>query len=159
MEFKSDPDKVELLLRQPFEYALYPFEQGSERSLEDLGIRPTTELVARQNDTFDQPFEYDGPEEDTPTEHWMECDWGQLTLYHTGTGRIMCEDGVWGLCGRQSVVYRICDSEGRIVGGFRDYQTTYQMGDCVTNFYEWEGRLVVQNCGDVSSVVVIQSIQ
>jgi hypothetical protein len=42
-----------------------------------------------------------------------------------------------------------------VVSEFIDPETYFQVGDCSSYYYRYENCLIVQHCGDVSSIVIV----
>jgi len=87
------------------------------------------------------------------------CRWGDTTLTMGATGGLKMGPEGLSWAGALAVRYVLRDADGRAVGGFVDAETDYQNGDGETTAYVTaDDALVVRNCGDVSSVVVIRRV-
>jgi hypothetical protein len=62
--------------------------------------------------------------------------------------------------GQDSIIYIVSkqtdNDEQEIISCFVDKPTTYQLGDGSTNFYTNDDNIIIENEGDVSSIVVIK---
>lgn len=109
--------------KNDIEYELYPFEQGDELTLEELGF---------DKDTIGEPTYFE-TEEDIP--------WNNLKVRIGDNG-----DGI---------TYSVYKNE-IIISGICDKSYSLQEGDSFSAYYQCDNMLIIRNCGDVSSVVVIK---
>lgn len=121
------------------EYEFYPTEQCEEIPAEILYNKLTP---AKKSDY--SALDQDYFEKSELTEFDYTWNWGHLKVSILGTVS-------------NEVVYLVYDQTGKILSGFVDTVTTYQTGDGDTKAWinEYDD-LVIENCGDVSSLVVIK---
>jgi hypothetical protein len=150
MSFTAAPAGVELdPPEQPFVYRLEPFRQGGVKSLAQLGFDDVREVaVEGKSSECDGCFRWSN-----------QCQWGALTLTMDSLGGLSFDPDGFGCMGEMGTRYRLTTPDGAVVGGFVDRPTHYQNGDAVTCAYVSGDTLIVQNCGDVSSVVAIRKNQ
>jgi len=129
-------------------YDFYPFEQGNELPLSGLGMpkKSLTEIEITC-DLYDIKKKFENQSEFFESDDDIfisdtEISWKDDIHVHIGDINL-------------SIVY-IVAKDNKIISGFYDKQTTFQLGDCITRCYLHNDNLVIQNCGDVSSVVIIK---
>ena len=122
-------------------YDLYPFEQGLELTLPELGF-------SKRRLTFLGEATYN---ENTSINDLLDSK--NLDRFKFGFDN-------------SNISFRIEDSEhgqsylifngDKEIAGFDSYCYSYQFGDSETNVYLYDGgkSIIIENCGDVSSVVV-----
>jgi len=130
-------------------FGLYPFEQGKEIPLKCLGYKKK-EMV-----------KVDG------TEFWPYKEMvfkNQTNIFRSQDEKFLCEmtfkwknDLMLHIGEIGSEVVYIVAKDDQIVSGFYDEITAFQRGDGFTTGYLQGGDLIIENCGDVSSVVVIKN--
>jgi len=105
-------------------YEVYPFEQGDELTLSELGLN---ECSLPEPNYFEE-------DEDV---NWSN----DLTL------RVGEND--------KGITYSIYDGD-KFISGLCDPSYSLQLGDAFSASYRYGNDLVIRNCGDVSSVVIIK---
>ena len=115
-------------------YELYPFDQGDEISLESILRIKESELKKVKSKKCKSP-KCLGDDIAELKYEWTDS----MFLY-------ICNEGGY---------YVVKDN--KIISGFLDPETHFQLGDGSTTCYLTDNNdLVVENCGDVSSVVIIK---
>ena len=171
-------------------YKLFPFNQGYEKNLPDLGYKPDDLQTIPTKHIFpgvevrfsnekdflrqvDKPLDYS-------FKYCYSCKFGDDMILYIGftniwNMRILKKDNGIEIDVKEfsnyndasakyfmhgtNVVYVVA-KDNKILSGFYDDATTFQTGDCSTNFYTYgDNEIVVQNCGDVSSVVGLRFIE
>lgn len=134
-------------------YQVYPFIQGREKSKRHFGIdwHDCVIVEGEMGENYSQavifPNVNDFPElEFFYYEYAYLCN--QKILYVGGINKATLFSGI---------VYVIADQSNHILSSFRDVLYDYQLGDSQTFVYIWNKKdLVVENIGDVSSMVIIK---
>jgi hypothetical protein len=127
---------------ESFEYILY---QGREKSLQQLGYYGDQLEKIEGDKWHDMTVVEDGLQ-------FVTLPSGRMDL-RNGDGKPIT--GPSDIYTRYKIIL-----DGEVVGGFIDPLCSYQTGDCATYRYLWKGTdLVIENCGDVSSVVVFRQIK
>jgi hypothetical protein len=122
-------------------YVLYPFEQCKETSIQGLGYKDLQQLDTKdisEQIMFDNHTDFFT----VAVEASMSVHWNDFTVYI-------------GYNENDQIIYIVAQNNN-IISCFLDDPTTYQIGDGDTSFYLDGKDLVIENCGDVSSVVVIK---
>lgn len=107
---------------------LYPFNQGQEMSLSELGFKVDCLQTLISSTTIDENYNL--------TVKWSD------------------HISIWVGQDEGKIIYKILVN-GKIETGLVDKYCTYQQGDHETNFYKYGSSMIIEHCGDVSSVVVI----
>lgn len=115
------------------EYELYPFEQGAEFSASSLGYN----LTPHNSQEFEQSDEI----KDNILETTFSL--GDISL------KIACVDN--------GTKYTLMNGD-RIISGFMDPSHSFQQGDAASHCYLHDGKIILENGGDVSSLVIIHGV-
>lgn len=110
-------------------YELYPFEQGSEFSIASIGF----ELTQENSEEFKAT---------TGGDNRTVFELGDICI------KIGCDDGI-----RYTLI-----KDGEVISGFIDPSYSFQEGDTGSHCYLHDGKIILENYGDVSSVVIIHGV-
>ncbi|MEX0598641.1 MAG: hypothetical protein WD512_19315, partial [Candidatus Paceibacterota bacterium] len=145
--FNNSKDTVNLLpgSKADISYELYPMDQAETFSLENLGF------VLQDPISESESYDYDCHDfcvQNTkfiPSVKYTIAD--DLYLY---IGRF----GNFSSGKKEGIIYVLMKGE-ELLSGFMDYEFSFQEGDGETNVYFYEDQIVIDNMGDVSSIVII----
>ncbi len=143
-------------------YKLYPFKQGDEKALSELGINDSiTEIYSKYETWPPNVINFDNHDDFFGQDEKFQCnakyEWIDGMILYIGS-RIDSDSFMIGNFMFAANVVYLVGKDYEIISGFFDKSSHYQMGDCDTYAYLWDNEIVIQNCGDVSSVVIVSSI-